>query len=249
MNFDKLYLSTFGNRNFHGSLKRIANEAEQFGFYKEHIFAYDECDLEQQFIEHNPCFKYARGFGYWIWKPYFILKSLKKMKEGDILVYLDCGCTINSRGKERFMEYIKHMNANRLFLFETRYASKNIKQDRYYERQWNKMDLVNYLNGHEHLDTVQRAGGCVILEKNDYTVRLIQEWLRICEMDSNHFIDDSASVSPNDETFIEHRHDQSILSLLTKREGIVAFPDEFILYQNPQVDKYIFPFWATRYKQ
>ena len=39
------------------------------------------------FIENNP-----RGYGYWLWKPYLIKKTMLKMKHGDVLLYLDCGC-------------------------------------------------------------------------------------------------------------------------------------------------------------
>ena len=34
----------------------------------------------------------GRGYGYWIWKPYLILKELKLLNEGDILAYLDIHC-------------------------------------------------------------------------------------------------------------------------------------------------------------
>ena len=32
---------------------------------------------------------YKRGYGYWIWKPYIIKESLEKLKEGEILLYVD----------------------------------------------------------------------------------------------------------------------------------------------------------------
>ena len=40
-----------------------------------------------------------RGYGYWLWKPYLIMKTLEQMNDNDILVYADCGCEIESNKK------------------------------------------------------------------------------------------------------------------------------------------------------
>ena len=37
---------------------------------------------------HN-IFKHQRGFGYWLWKPYIILRKLEELNDNDILVYID----------------------------------------------------------------------------------------------------------------------------------------------------------------
>ena len=34
------------------------------------------------------------GFAYWSWKPYIIMKTLEKMNDNDILIYMDGGCTL-----------------------------------------------------------------------------------------------------------------------------------------------------------
>ena len=43
-----------------------------------------------------------RGGGYWIWKLDIIKQAFSKIKENDIIVYLDSGCTLNKSGKKRF---------------------------------------------------------------------------------------------------------------------------------------------------
>jgi len=49
---------------------------------------------------------------------------------------------------------------------------------------------------------------------------LVNEWYSVaCKYN---LIDDSPSIKPNAEGFKEHRHDQSIFSLLTKKYGIFS---------------------------
>ena len=51
----------------------------------------------------------------------------------------------------------------------------------------------------------------------------VDEWLRFAAQSS--LIDDSPSKAPNYPGFREHRHDQSIFSLLSKKYDIEAFRD------------------------
>ena len=49
----------------------------------------------------------------------------------------------------------------------------------------------------------------------DKTRTLVNRWYELCC--NYHLIDDSPSIAPNLPEFIEHRHDQAIFSLLTKK--------------------------------
>ena len=46
--------------------------------------------LQKIMITKNP-----RGYGYWLWKSYIIKKTIEKMSDDDILLYLDCGYEID----------------------------------------------------------------------------------------------------------------------------------------------------------
>lgn len=60
----------------------------------DNVIEYSKEDIEPGFIEKNrSIMSNPRGFGLWLWKPYFIQKTLKSMKDGDWLFYVD-GCTI-----------------------------------------------------------------------------------------------------------------------------------------------------------
>lgn len=217
MSNQKIYFQTFGNSNFYGALERINKEAIKFELF-EKIFIYNDKDLKNDdkfwkehgnFIEKN-----SRFYGYAIWKPYLILKSLEKINYGDILLYCDAGCELNYKGKERFLEYINIINSNdkSVLCFE-------LKQMEY---MWNKMDLIEKLNMNDdkYLNTFQNAATMSMYYICKETRDLVNEWYDLCC--DYHNIDDSPSIKKNLETFIEHRHDQSVFSLLIKKYGIYS---------------------------
>ena len=59
-------------------------------------------DQHSQFILSNP-----RGYGYMIWKPYIIQKTMNSMKDGDVLLYLDCGCELDVNKSSKIQSMLK----------------------------------------------------------------------------------------------------------------------------------------------
>jgi hypothetical protein len=57
------------------------------------------------------------------------------------------------------------------------------------------------------------------MRKDRYVEQFIKNWRSIIYADFN-LINDAPSLSPNEEDFRDHRHDQSIFSILSKLEGI-----------------------------
>ena len=41
-----------------------------------------------------------KGYGYWIWKPYIIKEALSKIKEGEILLYVDGRSGLKKRANQ-----------------------------------------------------------------------------------------------------------------------------------------------------
>jgi hypothetical protein len=63
-----------------------------------------------------------------------------------------------------------------------------------------------------------------ILKKCDHTLKIINEWYNFSCI--YNLLDDSESNIKNDDSFIEHRHDQSIFSLIRKKYGTEIIQDE-----------------------
>ena len=239
--YQKYYFHTFGNNIYQGALNRIEKQAKKFNIFS-HLFMYNENDLKndthfwnkhKDFINNN-----KRGYGYWIWKPYCILKSLEKIDENDIVVICDSGCELNYKAKNRLLEYFKMLNKSNksLLCFQLNQIEKN----------WTKMDLIDYINCYNLLDTRQIMATILIIKKNEISKEIIKIWYETCC--KYHLIDDSKSILPNDESFIEHRHDQSCFSLICKKyDSNIILNDETYYWPWNIKESYInYPILSTR---
>ena len=201
-----------GGDNYVRAGKRLTKQAEKTSYFDK-VILYGEKYLRddkefwnkhEKFILNN-----KRGYGYWIWKSYIIKRTLENMEEGDILMYLDCGCEIGEKKQSKiklFFDFVK--------------KHKIIATHVCVEKDWNKMDLVEFLEmkNSKKLNQQQIQSGALLFYKDENTKKIIDLWYEIsCDY---HLIDDTPSLKPNLQCFREHRHDQSILSLLIKKYNL-----------------------------
>jgi len=61
-----------------------------------------------------------RGGDYWIWKFDIILNKLDEINDGEFLIYVDIGCSVNANGTKRLEEYIEMMtnSKNKIISFQ-----------------------------------------------------------------------------------------------------------------------------------
>ena len=211
----KINFITFGSHgNFINAGNRLIEQAEKLNVFSE-IILYTGDDLKKNpnfFNLHEDFINKNRwGFGYWIWKPYIIKKNIEKMNNGDILLYLDSGCEIDYRKKEEFLKLIDIVKNDKIIGSTTEL-----------EKGWNKMDLIEKLdmNKEIYLNSPQRQGGTNLFLVCDETRKLVNEWYELsCDY---HNIDDTPSIIKNLDCFVEHRHDQAVYSLLSKKYNLFS---------------------------
>ena len=204
-----------GGQNYSEAGNRLLNQSnnvelfDKTTLYTDDFLKSDEDFWNQHsnFIENN-----RRGYGYWLWKPYIIKKTMEQMEDCDILLYLDCCCEIDARKKREIREYFDYVKSE-LIIFASTGCS---------EAHYNKMDLVLKLDMLNHMENDvnqhQAAAGAILIYVCDKTRNIVDEWYNFgCDY---HNIDDTPSETPNFGGFIEHRHDQSIFSLLIKKNNI-----------------------------
>lgn len=245
--FNKVHLVFFGNKNTYKlSLERLKKEALNFGFHEDKIHRYTEDDLPEDFKLKHKC-RETIAYGYYMWKPYVILDAISKIKSNEILVYVDCGCSINNQGMERFLHYMTLMQNHDILCCNTRFFPDSSK--RFLEKSWTKYDLISYMNAEKFNDTVQICGGFNIYKNTAFSKTFLEKWLHIGAIHNCHFSNDDQSKIKNDTSFSEHRHDQSIFSLLVKtnneNKNIICLEDEIVCTINNKK----FPFWATRIRR
>ena len=206
------------------ALQRIQNQAIAMGAYDFIVLANEHSlDLEfrEQFSEYlKPV---IRGFGYWSWKAQIILQTLRQMKDGDLLQYTDAGCHLNSTGWEKLDGYfLKAQNsASGILAFQAippTFHNKKIELLDLSEYKWCKGDLCDVLGvrfNRSIMDTQTIGAGVIFIKKCDESLKIVTSWLDVYKNNFN-LIDDSQSKSENLSGFVEHRHDQSIFSILAK---------------------------------
>lgn len=232
-----IYLCAFANIELMPSIIRFHNQAKESNFF-DNIFIYNEYNLpkDEKFetlLSHK--LVPSRGFGYWCWKPFIILKTLENLKDGDILVYADIGCHINKEGEKRFYEYLDIVIEHKILCFKSHWV----------EAHYTKSDLFDYfdkLKDKNIIYTPQIPSGFVVFEKNDINLEFVNKWLQVFYDDFS-LVDATPSKLTNLDGFIENRHDQSVFSILSKICNLYTIDSEF------DFDSKSYPFNALRDKK
>ncbi len=246
----KIHFITFGgpDNDLHNAVNRICKQAKQFELF-ETITGYTEQDLinDKEFWNSHGNFitNNKRGNGYWIWKPYLILKKLGQIADDDILLYLDCGCELNVKGIGRFYQMIEKTYEMKII------GTSTVSNDVF----WSKKSLITHLqmDSHPLLKQKHMQAGAVMMKKCAEIINLYDEFYKIAHNYS--FIDDSPSTIPNPRGFQEHRHDQSIFNLLVKKYNLINYhmdPTEWGFFYKSRAN-YIskameYPIWTCRNK-
>lgn len=232
-----------GRRSYRLAMIRLKKEIHRLDPDAQ-VYLFDETDiaveiegLDQTFLEFanaNP-----RGFGLWVWKPWLILEVMENAQEGDIVFYLDAGCTVHTskNSRLRYESYLNHIREHGNLNF-------NVGQAEFY---WTKRETVEHFQLSElELNSGQVMAGVRGHLVNQEQRQFVARWLEACTLDSGRLIRDVDSRINEDERFIEHRHDQSVFSCLAKRNGFVELPDETFFHPKWNRDGDNYPFWTTR---
>ncbi len=208
----KRHLISFADSRMKKALLRLQKQAENMQFFDE-ILVLTEQDLDTAFRQkfHHILSTKVRGFGFWIWKPYIIQRGLNNLQDGDELYYVDAGCHWNPAGRARLLEYARALESCPLGIAAFELGSKCS------ERAFSKMDVLLHMNvqNNSHIiDTGQLCATHVFCRKCTASMSFVNDWLNLCQ--NLHLIDDTPSLAAEFPEFEEHRHDQSIFSILCK---------------------------------
>lgn len=209
----KVILVNYSNKYYLKSQRRNTETGLSVGgFYK--VISYSDKDIDKDFyIQNIDILKEKKGNGYWLWKPYFIKKTLEQMEDGELLYYCDSGS-----------HFIGPINEIIDLIINQDIVPFELQQK---EKLWTKKDAFVLMNCNDSFfyDTKQRLGSFSLWKKTDFTMKFVNEWLfYACDKRILTDIDNTLGLS-NYGGFVDHRHDQSIFSLLTKKYNIDAYRD------------------------
>lgn len=180
------------------------------------VIEYSPEDIDDEFRKCNQnIFKCERGDGYWIWKPYIILKTLEKAKNGDYVFYADSGSYYIDK-VQKMIEVMDEEKVN-IMSFELPFIEK-----RYTKRE--VFEAFNMWGNIKNMNSPQRLATFILVKCNLESVNFFKEFLDYaCK---KNLINDY--INPNkveDKDFVENRHDQSIFSLLCKKWNLPVYRD------------------------
>lgn len=185
------------------------------------VINYDSSSVEKDFIvRHKDIFSKNRGDGLWLWKPYLIKKAYEQnITEGDYLIYCDSGILI-TRPLTQLIDSMKKNNDNC-------FISLNPTLERQYTHPF-VLDYFNYEN--YNYQENQAQAGFLIFRKSRLSEKLIDDWLNSCS--KSELL--APSIHKQDNFFIAHREDQSLLSVSAKKLGIPFYsdPSDYQFYPN-----------------
>ena len=239
-----IHFITYGDEKYERSKNRLLNEAKIFFDFKTYN-AYGKDDLDSEFRKkYSNILNQNRGGGYWIWKPYLILKKLEEIDEGDYLIYLDAGCSLNPKGFDRFLEYIDMLDNSEKSIIS--FSMNHIP-----ERNYTNDNIFKYFNLPVDSDignSGQIIATILLMKKNKHVIEIFEFVMKILKDDCYLFTDKYNKETKRPE-FVDNRHDQSIMSIVRKIKGSIVLEDETWWKEGFGRGKSLsYPFWATRKK-
>jgi len=147
--------------------------------------------------------------GHYSWKPYIIMRELMNVDDGDVVWYMDAdrrwrkGVDVLTQfvdlAKERGIVLVCYGDDNATWTQRATFVHMGMDEEKYWRAP--------------HLNA-----GIQVFERSNLTLRFVQDWLMASL--SYDVIANRKSKYKEFEEFREHRHDQSILSILAAHYDI-----------------------------
>lgn len=216
----KKVLISFATPKYYESQKYLGDSALARGGV-DVVMAYDENSLDYHFKDkYKDIYKETRGYGFWAWKTQIILDALSKVDPGDIVFYVDSGNLVINN-----LDYLYNRASEMgIVLFDNRDGNpqglcwRNIN--------WTKRSCFTQMNADtpDYWYAKQMDAAYQMYRKDDATLHFVSEydmWCRNYDVISDNKLEGIKEF----DVFRDHRHDQSILSVLAVKHGVCVLPE------------------------
>jgi len=205
----------YANEVFYRSLDILEETSIRIGGVDE-FYAYRPEGLHvNNFWENNQrILSQPLGAGLWAWKPFVILETLKKVNDGDIVLYTDAGMSVLQNLDILFD--ITNTNKDNGMLFEP-----SMIYGPHLHSVYTKRDcfVVMGLDEPQYWGARMLHAAFSVWMKTSANIDFLTEWLMY--VTDERAITDMPNVcgKSNHPDYMEHRYDQAILSLLRLKYG------------------------------
>jgi hypothetical protein len=216
----RLHLVTFASSEFAEARDRLIESAVDSGQFTS-VDSWNEARLaEDESFPGRPLLIHPRGVGFWSWQPHLILSTLEAIPDGEVVLYYDSG---RYRGgytiKRQLGSLVAYAAAHEGMLPGVLVPQFGPNS------RWTRRDCFVLMNCDQPVfwDHPQVQATFSIWFKNERSLRFVREWRELCA--DLRIVGDGPNTCglPNHPDFVDHRHDQSVLTNLVVRDGLTPF--------------------------
>lgn len=232
----KVLFITFadGNPDFVRAAERLAFQAQETGLFTTCLSFFSDSLAAafplyaQDLVKINQLDKFP--LHYRAAKTWCILAALRgTFGEFDVIVYMDAGCEIQNNWVTR----LSLKNKCKLALRHGGLAESTMLP----EVQWSKIELLRLFGlSSPEVVSAQVQSTWSIWRKGDEQLAVAARWRELTVSDENYWCDPTDRGA--DLELVEHRHDQSIFSLLWKRAHFPVHPNSMDFGPNAKLSTF-----------
>ena len=193
---------SYATGRFEKSQKVLEIKSMEFG--ADQVISYGPKDIETRFVHENiKILSNPRGGGLWLWKPHLILKTLLESNDGDVVLYCDAG-----------MYPIYDLNP----LFELAQEKKMVLFQVHDKKvkDWTTPKCTELMGCDDKiLELEQVCGAPQVYKRCEESLIFLQNLVSHCK--NYDLINDFGDNN--------HRHDQSILSIMAHQINLEIYRD------------------------
>jgi hypothetical protein len=218
---ERACLISFATAEFETSLSLLEASARRHGIRKVRSWLAKELRNTPFYENHRAILDQRRGGGYWLWKPYIIATALAEAAEGDFVAYSDAAVTV-IRPLGPLFELCGDIGG--ILVFAGHYESLGTQVPQLCG-SWTKRDcfILMDCDSSKYHESQMLDASFIVFKKNERSTAFVHAWLELCT-DARILTDlPNTCGRGNLPGFVEHRHDQSVLSLLAARDGLELF--------------------------
>lgn len=215
-----IYIINYANEKFKSHQKRLTKSIKKID-KKYIVLEYGPESIDENFaVKYEDILSEEKGGGYWLWKPYLIKKTLEESNDNDYIFYCDSGAFV--------------INKLELLVNDLNKANQDIMgfELPLIESQWTKKEAFINLgcDNDAFYNSNQILASFILIKNTEESRAFFNEYLNCCCNKENLIDKKNENLQSSD--FIDHRHDQSIFSLLYKKKAYEAFrdPSQFGMY-------------------
>ena len=168
-------------------------------------------DLPEEWKAASGVSNATRGAGWWRWKPYYLLRELRSVPPGDVIVHADYDLVFSASPAALWCLGQNERRGVASFHFPC-----------LTDRAWTKRETAVAVDATAaQLDSSTLYAGLLVVRRTPEAESFLEEWLALTlrgELATDHL------EQNQDPKFIAHRHDQALLSLLIKKRRLKSFP-------------------------